>query len=154
EGLLAYALEIVAKRNQLQTPPFAIIALGKLGGRELIYGSDLDVIFIAPDATHNLPKMQQFAVELLELLGKRTEHGMTFQVDARLRPDGEKGLLVNTSNAANEYYHKRALLWELQTLTRARFVSGDAETGAQFEAIANSVTDFSRERKDLSGWEP
>jgi len=131
-----------------------VLALGKLGGRELIYGSDLDVIFIASNAARNISKAQQFAAELMNLLNKRTEHGAALEVDARLRPDGEKGLLVTTVKTAGEYYHRRALLWELQSLTRARFITGDAEAGAQFETLANAVTDFRCERKDLSGWLP
>ena len=59
-----------------------------------------------------------------------------FPTDARLRPDGEKGLLVNTLDAFEDYYRRRAQLWEIQALTRARFVAGDATVGEQFQKLA------------------
>jgi glutamate-ammonia-ligase adenylyltransferase len=82
------------------------------------------------------------AAEVMDLLSKRTEHGIIFHTDARLRPDGEKGVLVNTLEAYEEYYLKRAALWEIQTLTRTRAVAGDTGTGAAFQSIAATLTDF------------
>jgi [glutamine synthetase] adenylyltransferase / [glutamine synthetase]-adenylyl-L-tyrosine phosphorylase len=142
DACLQYALEIVMRRRRLKAPPFVIIGLGKLGGREIDYGSDLDVVFVAPAGARNLPAMQQAAVELMGLLASPTELGVAFRVDARLRPDGEKGLLVNTLDAFEDYYRKRALLWEIQALTRLRPVAGDGVLGEQFLQTAAALTNF------------
>src|SRR5205823_6913853 len=93
---LQYALEVILRKHRLQNPPFAIIGLGKLGGAELNYGSDLDIIFVADAKTKGLPSLQGLAAEIMDLLSSPTDRGVAFVTDARLRPDGEKGLLVNT----------------------------------------------------------
>jgi len=126
----------------MKKPPFAIFGLGKLGGRELIYDSDLDIIFVAPDSSKNLPALQKIAIELLNLLSKRTEDGVTFTADARLRPDGEKGLLVNTLSGYADYYRKRAMLWEIQSLSRFRPVAGDPALQKAFAELACCMTNF------------
>jgi glutamate-ammonia-ligase adenylyltransferase len=144
DACLAYALETLARKNKFKAPPFCIIALGKYGGQEINYGSDLDVVFVTDAPAKQLPALQRLAVELLELLTARTEAGTVFDVDCRLRPDGEKGLLVNTLAAHEEYYRRRAALWEIQALTRARAVAGAMAVGAQFERLAAALTNFSR----------
>lgn len=153
---LGYALEVVLGNSRIKKPPFAIIGLGKLGGRELIYGSDLDIIFVAEDKPDHLPGWQALAAALMELLSKRTEDGSVFPTDTRLRPDGDKGLLVNTLSGYRDYYHKRAQLWEIQALTRARFIAGHAGIGQQFIALAGKLTDFTNPSPELvcftSGW--
>src|SRR5437867_7462015 len=78
----------------------------------------------------------------MELLSSPTELGIAFATDARLRPDGEKGLLVNTLAACEEYYRKRAQLWEIQALTRVRPVAGDFKLGAKFLELAGWLTNF------------
>lgn len=143
EAFLIYALEVVIRKHKLRKPPFAILGLGKLGGAELIYASDLDIVFVAPTSSKNLPKLQKVAQEIMELLSKRTEHGATFEMDARLRPDGEKGLLVNTVKGYTDYYQKRAMLWEVQSLSRIRPITGDEKVIAEFEKLVPLVTDFS-----------
>src|SRR6185437_9180268 len=77
-------------------------------------------------------------------LSSRTPDGMVFHTDARLRPDGEKGLLVNTLDAYEEYYRERAQLWEIQSLTRTRPVAGDMKLGEKFQKLAAGLTDFSK----------
>jgi glutamate-ammonia-ligase adenylyltransferase len=84
------------------------------------------------------------AAELMDLLSSPTEFGVAFVTDARLRPDGEKGLLVNTARAYEDYYRRRAMLWEIQSLTRSRFVAGHRKAGEQFQSVARAVTDFSK----------
>ncbi len=143
EACLQYALQVVMRKHKLKAPPFAIIGWGKLGGAELNYGSDLDITFVAPARVRDLPKQQKLAVELMELLSSPTELGVAFETDARLRPDGEKGLLVNTIDANREYYERRAALWEIQSLTRTRFIAGDAKVGKELHALASKLTDFS-----------
>jgi glutamate-ammonia-ligase adenylyltransferase len=143
DACLQYALEVVMRKNKIKTPPFVIIGLGKLGGCEIDYGSDLDILFVTDAPAKALPKLQRLAVELKELLSRRTEQGMVFHTDARLRPDGEKGLLVNTLAACENYYRQRAQLWEIQALTRTRPVAGNFALGEKFQKLAATLTDFS-----------
>jgi [glutamine synthetase] adenylyltransferase / [glutamine synthetase]-adenylyl-L-tyrosine phosphorylase len=144
DACLQYALEAVMRRRKLRVTPFAIIGLGKLGGRELNYGSDLDLTFVAPAKAKQLHKLQPVAVEVMDMLSTPTELGVAFVTDARLRPDGEKGPLVSSLDGCADYYRKRAQLWELQAISRTRFVAGDKATGEKFEALASELTDFSR----------
>jgi len=143
DACLQYAVEVVMRKNKIKTPPFVVIGLGKLAGCEIDYGSDLDIVFVADAKTQGLAKFQRLAVEVMELLSRRTEQGMVLPTDARLRPDGEKGLLVNTLAAYEEYYRQRAQLWEIQALTRTRAVAGDLKSGGQFQKLAAKLTDFS-----------
>ncbi|HUC83587.1 MAG TPA: hypothetical protein VL970_00230, partial [Candidatus Acidoferrales bacterium] len=143
DACLQYALEVALRKNRMRPPPLAIFGLGKLGGGEIDYGSDLDIVFVTGEKERNLPKLQHLAVQVLELLSRRTDRGIVFATDTRLRPDGEKGLLVNSLEAFENYYRERAQLWEIQALTRVRWVAGDAVVGRQFQKLASSVTDFS-----------
>jgi glutamate-ammonia-ligase adenylyltransferase len=147
DACLQYALEVVMRKNKIRTPPFVIIGMGKLGGCEIDYGSDLDLLFVTDAKTKELPKLQRLAVEVMELLSRRTEQGMVFHTDARLRPDGEKGLLVNTLAAYEDYYRQRAQLWEIQALTRTRPVAGNVALGEKFQKLAATLTDFSEVSK-------
>ena len=152
EACLQYAVEVVMRKHKLKAAPFVVIGLGKLGGAEIDYGSDLDIIFVADAAAKRLPKLGQLALEVMDLVSARTELGIAFPTDARLRPDGEKGLLVNTIEAYEAYYRERAQLWEIQSLTRARAVAGDMKLGARFLEMAARLTDFSKsKRKSKTG---
>jgi [glutamine synthetase] adenylyltransferase / [glutamine synthetase]-adenylyl-L-tyrosine phosphorylase len=144
DASLQYGIEIITRKHRLKSPPFAIIGWGKLGGRELNYGSDLDITFVAPEGAKQMAKLQRLAVEMMEIISSPTVLGVAFEVDTRLRPDGEKGLLVNTVSASREYYQKRAQLWEIQSLTQTRFIAGDSKTGQVFHAMAAELTDFSQ----------
>src|SRR5208282_1682013 len=143
DACLQYALEVVMRKNKIKTPPLAVIGLGKLGGCEIDYGSDLDILFVTDAKAKELPKLQRLAVEVMELMSRRTEQGIVFHTDARLRPDGEKGLLVNTIGAYEKYYCDRAQLWEIQALTRTRPVAGNLTSGEIFQKLATALTDFS-----------
>ena len=142
DACLQYAVEATLRRHKLKAPPFVVVGLGKLGGEEIDYGSDLDVVFVARTGEKQLAKHQRLAVEVMDLVSKRTEHGLLFHTDARLRPDGEKGLLVNTLGAFEEYYRQRAALWEIQALSRTRTIAGDLELGVEFQRLAARLTDF------------
>jgi glutamate-ammonia-ligase adenylyltransferase len=142
DACLQYALEVTLRKHKVKGASLVIIGLGKLGGAEIDYGSDLDVVFVARTGEKNLPRWQKLAVEVLDLLSRRTEAGLLFQTDARLRPDGEKGLLVTTLDAYEDYYRRRALLWEIQALSRNRPVAGDDALGADFQRLAATLTDF------------
>ncbi|HVV01327.1 MAG TPA: hypothetical protein VHH88_08175, partial [Verrucomicrobiae bacterium] len=152
EACLRYALEAVLRKHRIARAPFAVIGLGKFGGAEIDYGSDLDIVFVAGKAARNLPRLAQLAREIMDLLSRRTEQGVVFETDARLRPDGDKGLLVNTLAAYEDYYRQRALLWEIQSLTRARLIAGDESNGAEFEALAARLANFQRPNLPLSAW--
>ena len=93
-------------------------------------------------------------MEVMELLSARTELGIVFQTDARLRPDGEKGLLVNTLPAYEEYYRRRAQLWEIQSLTRTRPVAGDLKLGEEFQLLAAKLTNFANPDLPLAAYAP
>lgn len=154
DACLRYALEAVMRKHKLGKPPFAIIGFGKLGGTELNYGSDLDVVFVTGSKQKNLPRSERMAAEVMDLLSRATELGNVFEIDARLRPDGEKGLLVNTVQAYEEYYQSRAQLWEIQALTRIRAIAGCPTVGRSFQELAASITDFSSPRKKLAAFVP
>jgi len=143
DASLQYALEVVLKKNKIKSPPLAIIGLGKLGGSEIVYGSDLDIFFVAGTKEKNLARLQKVAAETMDLLSRRTEQGIVFHTDARLRPDGVKGLLVPTLDTCERYYLQRAQLWEIQALTRTRWVAGNAAIGEKFQALATRLSDFS-----------
>jgi [glutamine synthetase] adenylyltransferase / [glutamine synthetase]-adenylyl-L-tyrosine phosphorylase len=154
DACLAYALEAVVRKHALKSAPFAIVGMGKLGGSELNYGSDLDIMFVAEPKAKNLAELQRLAVEVMEMLSSPTEMGVAFQTDARLRPDGEKGLLVNTVSAYEEYYRQRAQLWELQALSRTRPVAGHLEVGERFQQVAKIVTDFRQPPARVAAYRP
>ena len=123
-----------------EEPRFAIIGYGKLGGKELGYASDLDIIFLYDDAAEE-------AGEIYARLGQRintwltslTSAGMLYDTDLRLRPNGASGLLVSTLEAFEHYQQTQAWVWEHQALTRARYCAGNAEIGASFERIRQQV---------------
>jgi glutamate-ammonia-ligase adenylyltransferase len=145
DACLQYALEVIVRQAKFKTPPLCVVGLGKLGGREINYGSDLDIVFVTSTDPENLPQMQRMAASYLDLLGRRTEMGSVFHLDTRLRPDGEKGLLVNTLTACEEYYRRRAGLWEIQALTRVRPIAGDMAAGEKFQQLAAALANFSPE---------
>jgi [glutamine synthetase] adenylyltransferase / [glutamine synthetase]-adenylyl-L-tyrosine phosphorylase len=102
---------------QLDKPDaVTVAALGKFGGRELLYGADLDVVFVGNDVATG--------EQLIRAMGAKTSEGTVFPLDSRLRPDGEKGVLVIPLSAYREYFEHRAQFWEAQALTKARAVYG------------------------------
>jgi [glutamine synthetase] adenylyltransferase / [glutamine synthetase]-adenylyl-L-tyrosine phosphorylase len=107
----------------------------------------------APE-TKNPTALARIALDVLELLSARTEQGVVFRTDARLRPDGEKGLLVNTLSAYEEYYRQRAQLWEIQSLTRTRPVAGDMGLGVRFQALAAALANFRQPALPLAAYAP
>jgi len=118
-------------------PDFAVIGFGKLGGREINFGSDLDLIFACTDdpdieTTKNCEKM-------LRLLISYTRNGAAYSVDTRLRPEGSKGPLVSSVEAFRKYYTGSAAFWEFQALLKARPVAGDRRTGLRFMQTAHDA---------------
>ncbi len=117
--------------RKLATPSnasFSVIALGKLGGRELNYSSDVDLMFISgPHGDKEF--LKQVANQYTALLSTYTAEGMCYRVDLRLRPDGRYGEICHSLPGAEAYYRQRARDWELQMLIKARVCAGDAEPG-------------------------
>ncbi len=137
EAALESALQIA--RQELEfAGRFAIIGLGKLGGGELGYGSDFDVLYVA-DPEHLTPaaRLAERAQKLLR--GDLARFGLSYEMDARLRPDGRKGQLVLDPASYRSYYAHSAATWERQALLKARPVAGDAALGSEFAALAESV---------------
>ena len=132
------------KQAHRPAPRFAVIAYGKLGGKELGYGGDLDVVFLFDDEDENAPEIYgAFVRKLITWLTLRTAAGELFDIDTALRPNGNSGLLVTSMQSFENYQTGRgsntAWTWEHQAITRARFCAGDAALGQGFEAVRRAV---------------
>ncbi len=141
-------------------PAMSIVAYGKMGGNELGYGSDLDIIFL-----HNSSGEKQYtsgekcidnqsffarvAQRIIHFLNTRTYSGMLYEADTRLRPDGQAGLMVSSISAFESYQHDKAWTWEHQALIRARFVTGSALIEQEFDRIRSSVLRQQRDTTSL-----
>ena len=126
--------------KHLDTPKFAVIGYGKLGGKELGYASDLDVIFLYDDAAPEAGEVYaRFAQRINNWFNSLTSAGLLYETDLQLRPDGNSGLLVSSVEAFREYQLSKAWVWEHQAITRARFVAGDKQIGEAFERIRIEV---------------
>jgi len=133
-----------------ETPKFAVIAYGKLGGKELGYASDLDVIFLYDDEDQEAPALYaKLAQRFITWMTSHTPAGILFDIDIALRPDGASGLLVSRLSSFEKYQTGSAWVWEHQALTRARFCAGDASIGARFEAIREAVLRQPRDEAKL-----
>jgi glutamate-ammonia-ligase adenylyltransferase len=147
------------RQRHRQTPQFAVIAYGKLGGKELGYGSDLDVVFLfddhdEPDPDKAVEVYGAYVRKLITWLTLRTAAGELFDIDTALRPNGNSGLLV-TSIASFERYQRgrgsnTAWTWEHQALTRARCCAGMPALGARFEAVRRDVLAAPRDHVALA----
>jgi [glutamine synthetase] adenylyltransferase / [glutamine synthetase]-adenylyl-L-tyrosine phosphorylase len=132
------AAESIARAEQGDgSTGLAIVAMGKTGGRELNYASDVDVIFVAEPADAAASKL---AAGVIDVCGRVTPEGSLFPVDPNLRPEGRSGPLVRTLASHLAYYEKWAKTWEFQALLKARPVAGDDELGQRYaEAVAPLV---------------
>src|SRR5262249_41332734 len=132
-GIPLYADETGAEKEC----GMAVIALGKLGGGELNYSSDIDLMFVytangttnGPSPISNKEFYKKVANQYTELLSTYTADGMCYRVDLRLRPDGSLGEACISLDGATRYYQSRARDWELQMLIKGRAAAGDRETG-------------------------
>ena len=136
------------RHRHREQPHFAVIAYGKLGGKELGYGSDLDVVFLyddadEPDADRAQEVYGHFVRKLITWLTLRTPAGELFDIDTALRPNGNSGLLVTSIAAFARYQSGRggntAWTWEHQAITRARWCAGSADLAPRFEAVRRAV---------------
>ena len=137
-------------------PAMSIVAYGKMGGNELGYGSDLDIIFVHNSAGEkqlttgekvidNQSFFARVAQRVIHFLNTRTYSGMLYEADTRLRPDGQSGLMVSSISAFERYQCEKAWTWEHQALIRARFVTGSALIEQEFDRIRSSVL---RQKRD------
>jgi [glutamine synthetase] adenylyltransferase / [glutamine synthetase]-adenylyl-L-tyrosine phosphorylase len=116
--------------------PFAVIGMGRLGGAELSYASDIDVLFVYDGSTaSDFNDAEQIATDLMREIGATTAEGQTFRIDADLRPEGKDGPLTRSLESYRQYYEQWALPWELQALIKARPVAGDMELAERFIAM-------------------
>lgn len=152
--------EMRAAHGGIAGARFAVLGYGSLGGEELGFGSDLDLVFLydAPqdaqsDGARPLDATRWFArlgQKIVALLGAGTGAGRLYEVDVRLRPDGAKGLLVSSLASFSEYQRERAWTWEHQALVRARAVAGDASLAADFDALRGAVLARPRDAAQLA----
>jgi glutamate-ammonia-ligase adenylyltransferase len=147
------------RQRHRETPQLAVIAYGKLGGKELGYGSDLDVVFVfddhdEPDADKAAEVYGAFVRKLITWLTLRTAAGELFDIDTALRPNGNSGLLVTSIAAFEQYQRGRgsntAWTWEHQALTRARCCTGTPSLAARFEAMRREVLAAPRDHRALA----
>ncbi len=145
----------------VDAPDFVIVGYGKLGGIELGHGSDLDLVFIHNGETHgqtagladgkgvidNITFYTRLGQRIIHILSTQTASGKLYEVDMRLRPSGNSGMLVTSLAAFEKYQKNEAWTWEHQALVRARVVAGSQELGARFEQVRLDVL---RQQRDLS----
>jgi glutamate-ammonia-ligase adenylyltransferase len=153
DSLVAATLDLVwesFRERHRERPAFAVIAYGKLGGKELGYASDLDLVFLHDD---DHPEAQaiyaRLAKRLITWLSTPTAAGVLYDTDVRLRPDGAAGLLVSSLAAFADYQRHQAWTWEHQALTRTRYCCGDTEVGRRFEAIRAAILRLPRDAAKL-----
>ena len=124
--LIRTCLKLVSEQMGVSTDGFAVIAMGKLGGEELNYSSDIDLVLIAE---HSAMRFQRLSTRLIEVLGRVTEEGFLYRVDMRLRPWGRSGSLVTSLPGYVQYLRDNARDWEKQALLKARAIAGDMALG-------------------------
>lgn len=150
EIVLDLAWQLLPRKHRSDAPAFAVIGYGKLGGKELGYASDLDILFIYEDAHEQAQETYaRLAQRINTWLTSRTSAGALFETDLRLRPSGTSGLLVSPVEAFARYQEKDAWVWEHQALTRARYCAGDKAVGAAFEKIREHILKRKRELRSL-----
>lgn len=155
---LQRAFEIACAENGVDVSfPMSIIAMGKTGGRELNYVSDVDVIFVAGDDLDDeqMQSATKIANRLMRIIDSTSTEPALWEVDPNLRPEGKDGALVRRLKSHLSYYQKWAKNWEFQALIKARHVAGDENNGRQYEEIIGSLAwdslDSSRVVEEVRG---
>lgn len=153
EVVITLAWQTIASRH-CDVPKFAVIAYGKLGGKELSYASDLDLIYLYDDPSAEASKNYTRLVRrMMSWLTVQTSSGILFDVDLRLRPNGENGLVVSSLEMFKRYQRNEdgtgAWPWEHQALTRARFCAGDREIGMAFEQEREAILRLPRDKEQV-----
>ncbi|AWV08474.1 bifunctional [glutamate--ammonia ligase]-adenylyl-L-tyrosine phosphorylase/[glutamate--ammonia-ligase] adenylyltransferase [Marilutibacter maris] len=165
DGVVARVLalawqEVAGNHGEVHGARFVVLGYGSLGGEELGFGSDLDLVFLYdadPDAPSDGARpieasrwFSRLAQKIVALLGAVTAAGRLFDVDVRLRPDGAQGLLVSSLASYSEYQRERAWTWEHQALVRARMVAGGAGLGDDFERVRAQTLSRARDPDRLA----
>ena len=155
-----HGVPLCSIKDQVTEPGFAIVAYGKLGGKELGYGSDLDLVFLhcAADDSAMTTGSKSIAVpvffarlgqRIIHLVNTLTQSGVLYEVDMRLRPSGSSGLLVSHINTFSDYQSNKAWTWEHQALVRARAVVGDENVAKAFTEIRHNILTQTRNNDSL-----
>lgn len=152
EGAVRIAIDELGDEGQ--TCRFAVIGMGKAGGRELNYVSDVDVIFVAEpvegaDEAAALDVATRVATRMMHACSDATAHGSLWPVDPALRPEGKQGPLVRTVASHRAYYERWAKTWEFQALLKARHLAGDATLGAEYLAAVQPMVWEAASREDF-----
>ncbi len=152
-----YPLDAEGQRCSLEHTGFAVIGYGKVGGIELGYGSDLDLVFIhyfdeqaetdGQKAITGFEFAVRVAQKFLSLMTTQTLDGRVYEIDTRLRPSGEAGLLVTSLKAFEQYQLKSAWLWEHQALVRARSIAGEMDLRNKFAHLRAQILTQPRDEK-------
>jgi glutamate-ammonia-ligase adenylyltransferase len=142
------------KNRHREEPAIAIIAYGKLGGKELGYGSDLDIVFVYDDTDERAQEIYAgYVRKMINWMTVKTAEGDLYEIDTALRPNGNSGLLVTRFEAYADYQQQRgsntAWTWEHQAMTRARFVMGLSSLAARFDAVRKAVISAPRDADSL-----
>lgn len=143
------------KNRHRDEPAFAIIGYGKLGGKELGYGSDLDIVFVYEDEHENASEIYAaFIRKMINWMTVKTGEGDLYEIDTALRPNGNSGLLVTSFTAYANYQERRgsntAWTWEHQAMTRARFVMSSPQLASRFDAVREAVITAERDPQALA----
>ena len=147
DGLTAASVDIAVRETGKSPAGFAVIAMGKLGGRELNYSSDIDLLFVA---LRDAPGFWALGKRVIDLLARSTSGGFLYRVDMRLRPWGEAGPLVSSVESYLDYLKTHSRLWERQALLKARVIAGDEEVGRTCLEEAQAVI-FSADPEAVRG---
>jgi len=142
-----------------ETPNFIVVGYGKFGGLEMSHGSDLDLVFIHNASTHgesngkksieNTRFYTRLGQKIIHMMNTRTASGQLYEIDMRLRPSGNSGMLVSTLAAFEKYQRESAWTWEHQALVRARAISGDKALKQAFGSIRNAILTIKRDNQTL-----
>ena len=147
--------------EKMYYPTMAVVAYGKMGGRELNYSSDLDLVFLHDSqgsqqqtngerSLDNGSFFARMAQRVIHLLGLQTANGRLYEIDMRLRPDGNAGMLVTSVQAYDRYQHEKAWTWEHQALIRARILCSSEHLQLEFDRIRGSILMRQRDTADLA----
>ncbi len=166
EHVLALAWQQMIERHgkpqaapDQSAPEFIVVGYGKMGGIELGHGSDLDLVFIhnanskaysdGDKPLDNQTFFTRLGQKMIHILNTQTVSGQLYEVDMRLRPSGNSGLLVSSLTAFEKYQRNEAWTWEHQALTRARVVAGGSSLTQQFEALRHDILQIARDDTEL-----
>ncbi len=146
--------------QQSQTPGFIVVAYGKMGGIEMGYKSDLDLVFLhsteanqVTDGARSIDNSTFFmrlGQRIIHLLSTPTHSGIAYEIDMRLRPSGNSGMLVSSLAGFEKYQHSGAWTWEHQALVRSRVIAGDKKLAADFDSVRNAVLRRPRDAQSLA----